>query len=187
MILLLGFNPAFCEVAASTSITPGVNSDFLVSLDLTEQAGILFSRYGSLDFQQYRNDLSLNLEFGLNRAWWIGFNLGYVYGSSSRISAATPLIMPGFDVLHFGLLGDCRPGKGLIIRLNPYAAFAETRGTGLFYFFLGGDLAASWLFRLGWLGLEPGLGLGLQFRKDTGPSWSLSAQLHISLQGSQAE
>jgi hypothetical protein len=147
----------------------------------------MVSQRGNLGFAQFANASGIAMEVGCLPAsglgWSIGWGLDYLGALSSAIGPSAPLAVPGFDALRLGLSAGIWFPEGLVLRAGPHAAFAQVHMTGLSHFWLGADLSAGWLFRLDWLGLEPGLAVSCQFRHDLGLVAMIGAQLRISLLG----
>jgi hypothetical protein len=159
----------------------------LISIELDEQAGIYFTSIHGLNFIQYSNDIGANLSFGLSKEFWLGFGGGYFGLLPSVLSDDTPLAAPGMDALRISVFADLRSDSGLALRLGPHACFAQIQQTGNHLFFLGADLAASWLFCIDALGIEPAIGTSWQFRKDVPLSFNLNLQVRISFQAKELQ
>jgi hypothetical protein len=157
------------------------------------RSGALISGYGKLGFVQFCQEAGLDAEFGVTASdlpgWAAGLGLAYQGALPSAASATAPLILPGFDAaklsLHASLILPASagfPGR-LVIRTGPHAAIAQIQQTGLTTFWLGADLSASEQFSVGPLGLEAGIAVSAQFRKDLGATTVISVELRAGLFG----
>jgi hypothetical protein len=199
LCLLLTVLPAWAEPAMDSHgerTIDEMNANLsrpLWHVGVRSRSGVLFSGYGNVGLAQFCQEAGIAAEFGAIASdlpgWAAGLGIAYLGALPSAATAATPLILPGFDAALLGLHASIilpasggLPGR-LVFRAGPHAAVAQIQQTGLTAFWLGLDLSAVQQFNIGPLGLEAGIAASAQFRKDLGATAVISVELRTGLFG----